>query len=321
MNTLEGKAWRVLAGIKEIGPKTLWLISDYLSRLGETASWLLDNPDKINTVWPGGKSGIAWPDALERKCADAAGSAEKKVTVLHPQHSDFPPGIRILKDKLSLPALLYASGNLAILKRPSIGIVGRRNAEAAAVAAADSLARELAGQGINVTSGYAAGIDATAHLSALRAGGTTTIVLAEGIHLFQAKAEFKDLLTAENCLVISQFEPDAKWAAYMAMTRNKLIGALSQALIVIVSGAERDARGRNSGTFNAAQAALKMDIPVFVASPDFFVDDPQGNRELLKKGCLEWDPAAGAAPVLAAIASAANKKIPEQLGLFDKSGD
>jgi DNA processing protein len=321
MNTLEGKAWCILAGTKEIGPKTLWLISDYLSSRGKTASWLLENPDKINEVLPGNKAGIAWPDPLEQKCANVARPIGKEVTVLHPQHPDFPRGIRILKDKMSLPALLYASGNIALLKKPAVAIVGKRNAEAAAIAAADSLARELAGQGINVTSGYAPGIDSTAHLAALRAGGTTSIVLAEGIHHFQAKAEFKNHLTAENSLVISQFEPDAKWAAYMAMTRNKLVAALSKTLVVIVSGPERDGRGRNSGTFNAATAALKMDIPVFVASPASFADDPQGNRELLRKGCLEWDPAAGAAPILAAIPSAANKHSPAQLGLFEKNGD
>ena len=103
------------------------------------------------------------------------------------------------------------------------------------------------------------------------------------------------------------------------MTRNKLVCALSNVVVVIVSGPERDANGRNSGTFNAGMAALKMGIPVFVVSPDFFAATPPGNRELLKKGCLEWDPAAGAAPIISAINE--KKSLPRQLNLFAKSDD
>jgi predicted Rossmann fold nucleotide-binding protein DprA/Smf involved in DNA uptake len=101
----------------------------------------------------------------------------------------------------------------------------------------------------------------------------------------------------------------------MAMTRNKLVVALSGAVVVIVSGPERNANGRNSGTFNAGMSALKMGIPVFVAAPSFFADNPQGNLELIKKGCLEWDPASGSAPIIAALND--KKLLPRQLDLFE----
>ena len=319
MNTPEGKAWRALSGAKGAGPKTLWLIADYLANRKKTASWLLKNPDKIQDIIYGSKASIVMPDFVEQKYAEVAKPGEQPITVLHPLHPDFPQRIKALKDVMPLPAILYVKGNMAILNRPAAAIVGKRNAGATALAVADSLACELVAKGITIISGYAAGIDGAAHLAALRAGGTTSIILAEGIQHFTPKPEIKNHLTAENSLVISQFDPDAQWAAYMAMARNKLVGASSDTLVVIVSGPERDAGGRNSGTFNAALAALKMGIPVFVAAPASFTDDPQGNRELIKKGCLEWDPAAGAAPILVAITE--RKPLPRQLDLFAKNDD
>jgi DNA processing protein len=318
MNTPEGKAWRALAAANGIGQQALWLIAAYLSRRGKTASWLLRNPDTIKDFLPLLRANFVMPD-FGMKHEEIVKSGEKRITLIHPQHPDFPRQIMVLKDMIPLPALLYATGNIALLKRPAVAIVGKRNAGTTALAAARSLASELAAKGITITSGYAAGIDTAAHLAALRAGGTTGIVLAEGIRRFHAKPELHDHLTADNTLVISQFEPDARWTAYMAMTRNKLVAALSGAVVVIVSGPERDANGRNSGTFNTGLSAQKMGIPVFVVSPGFFSDHPEGNRRLIAKGCRAWDPADGAAPILAALSSQNAENTPfRQLSLFSE---
>ena len=322
MNTLEGKAWRALAGAKGMGPKTLWLIADYLSSQKKTASWLLQNPDEIKAALKVSKTGIVIPDFADREYEEVEKSEGQPVTVLHPLNPDFPQQLITLKDKISLPALLYVTGNVTILDRLSVAIVGGRHAGPAAIAVADSLASELAAKGINVTSGYAAGIDTAVHLATLRAGGTTSVVLSEGIAHFQTKQELREFLTAENTLVISQFEPNVRWASYLAMTRNKLVCALSGAVVVVVSGPERDLNGRMSGTFDAGMSALKMGVPVFAVSSNFFNDNPEGNRQLIARGCRAWEPTAGAAPILAAIDSHADKKPPpKQLNLFEKSED
>ncbi|MCX6555592.1 MAG: DNA-processing protein DprA [Candidatus Aminicenantes bacterium] len=315
MNTVEGKAWRILANAKEIGPRTLWRIADYLAQEGKPASWLLRDARKIEDLINKNRVGAAKPVFFEQPNGEATQSGKGQITVIYPLHPGFPPAIKILKDEFSLPALLYVWGNMAILSRPAVAIIGRRNAGKGELEAAAALASELASHGVNVVSGYAAGIDTAAHLAALRANGTTSVILAEGICRFQAKPELKDHLTADNTLVISQFTPDARWAAYMAMTRNKLIGALSGALVVIASGPERDAGKKNSGTFNAAISSLKMRIPVFVAVPSFFSDPPAGNGQLIAKGGRAWDPAEGAEPVLTALSSLV-QKTPGQLPLF-----
>jgi DNA processing protein len=321
MNTLEGRAWHALAGARGVGPKTLWLIANYLASRKQTASWLLQNPDEFQAALRGSKAGVARADIADQEYEDVEKFAGRLVTVLHPLHPDFPQQVRNLKDVLPLPALLYVRGNVAILNRPGVAIVGKRQAGEAALAATAALASGLVARGVNIVSGYAAGIDSAAHLAALRAGGTTSIVLAEGIDHFQTKPELKDHLTVDNILVISQFEPGAKWAPYLAMTRNKLVGALAGAVVVIASGPERDAAGTMSGSFDAGMSALKMGIPVFVVTPDFFADPPAGNRRLIAKGGRAWDPAAGSAPILEVLDAATDKKFPRQRDLFEKDKD
>ena len=316
MNTPEGRAWRALAAVRGIGPRALWRIAGYLSDRGRTASWLIENPGGLADALGVGKASFVIPDLAARKYDGTDKFPGREVTLLHPLHADFPARLGRLTEAVALPALLYVRGNIAILERPGVAIVGRRRADAAALAAAASLAGELAARKVNVVSGYAAGIDSAAHAAALSGGGTTTVVLAEGIHHFQTKPELQGHLTVDNILVVSQFDPDARWAAYMAMARNKLVAALAHALVVIFSGPERDANGRNSGSFDAGMSALKMGIPAFAASPSFFSEAPPGNRELIQKGCSAWDPAAGAAPIITAVDSSAAKKAPRQPSLF-----
>ncbi len=316
MNTLEGKAWLALATVKGVGSKALWQAADFLFCHGKPASWLLRNPEKAREALKGVKENMILPDPDFLEKGEGTAIAEQEVTVLHPLHPAFPRRVKDLKEKLLLPAILYAAGNLALLEKPGVSIVGRRDPGREALAVAGKLASQIAAEGINVTSGYAAGIDSAAHIGALRSKGTTTLVLAEGLDHFRLKPDFKGLLSDDNALVISQFASDAGWAAFQAMARNKLVAALSGALVVIVSGPERDASGRRSGTFDAGMAALTLGLPVFVAASSVFTDAAAGNRELIRKGGIAWDPRSGMEPILEAMKAAAKKKAPEQKELF-----
>ena len=316
MNTREGKAWLALAAIKGIGPKALWQLAEYLLTRQKPASWLLRNPEAIRDALRTSRANIVLPSPGSLNREEGVQEEKGKTTVLYPLHTGFPLRLKDLKDKLSLPAILYARGNLSILERPSASIVGRRNAGPAALSVADKLAAGLAAEGINVTSGYAAGVDSAAHLGALRRGGTTTLVLAEGLGRFHARSEFRGLLSDGNALVVSQFAPGAEWTAYQAMARNKLVAALSAVLVAVASGPERDPRGGKSGTFDAALSAQKFGLPVFVIIPSFFSSPPPGNQELIRKGGRVWDPAEGIDPILEAMKAATKKKVPEQKKLF-----
>ena len=313
MNTLEGRAWQALAAAKGLGPAGLWRIAEHLRLQGRSASWLLRNPGKARD--------LLGPAVDIDRIASAAPEAEREgmeneIVVLHPLHPAFPRRIRERREALPLPALLYAAGSLALLERPAVAVVGRRDAGPAALAAAGDLAARLAEAGIAVVSGHAAGTDAAAHAGALRNGGTTLMVPAEGLGRYRGRPELRGLMTDANALLLSPFPPQAAWAAFQAMARNKVVAALADAMVVVVSGVERDAGGRMSGSFDAAQAALRLGIPLFVGSPSFFSPAPAGNAELLRRGAAAWEPRHGAAPILEAIRQATGKQGPAQRKLF-----
>jgi len=175
----------------------------------------------------------------------------------------------------SPPPFLYYIGNLDILARRNVGMCGSREASARGLEAARTCGEEVAAHDFNVVSGYARGVDMETHLAALRSGGCTVIVLAEGISHFRVKRALKDLADWNRMLVLSQFPPTQTWTAGAAMTRNGVIVGLAEALVVI----EASERG---GTLNAGERALKAGKPVVALQ--FSEGTPAGNRILFEAG-------------------------------------
>ncbi|HEV7406264.1 MAG TPA: DNA-processing protein DprA, partial [Chthoniobacteraceae bacterium] len=124
----------------------------------------------------------------------------------------------------SAPPLLYWTGAQSLFDAPSVGFCGSRKASEKGLGVARECARLLAGRGVVSVSGYAQGVDLTAHAAALEAGGSTTIVLAEGILHFRVKETIRNLLDPsqlDRALVVSEFPPALPWKAHSAMTRNR----------------------------------------------------------------------------------------------------
>lgn len=175
------------------------------------------------------------------------------------------------------PSWLFVHGNIDHLRKPSVGFSGSRKASEQGLLLANSCAGLLAGQGINVVSGYANGVDHAAHRAALAAGGITTCVLAEGILNFRRKREIAELLSGDDLVVVSEFKPRTPWAAQNAMRRNITICGLSDAVIVVEAGV-------SGGSLAAGVNALRLGRPLFVAE---YANPPQsaaGNSMLLAKG-------------------------------------
>ncbi len=185
---------------------------------------------------------------------------------------------RLLKTlKEEAPLLLFARGNIKLLKEKAVGFCGSRKASEKGLAVAGECAAELARRQINVISGYAHGVDLAAHRAALEAGGVTTFVLAEGILHFRVKSDVKHLLTDYNHVVVSEYMPRLPWLARNAMQRNKTICGLSNAVVVIESGLK-------GGTFEAGKAALSLRRPLFVAEYAHPAESAEGNAYFLKQG-------------------------------------
>lgn len=291
--TNEEKAWLQIAAISRLGPKRLWKIAESILPEKKSASWLIEHPERLQAILnislKSGESG----DCCNGNDIDFDELERNDIEVLHPLREDFPVRLAIRKEKADIPPILFARGNLQILKSVSVSIVGSRVAARPAIDIAMELAGALAGRNVNVTSGYANGVDLAAHAGAIRSGGTTTAVLAEGIFKYRLKPELRSLAVEGNLLVVSQFNPQAVWTAYNAMNRNNVVCALSDAVVVVHSGAERDSGGRMSGSFDAGLSALKMNIPLFVVTPTVLEGDCEGNSRLIDEGGISWNPSDG----------------------------
>ena len=214
------------------------------------------------------------------------------IDIIHPGHPDFPPHL------LEISPILFVKGQQKRLTSDSVAIVGARNVSDQGIHIARKLAGDLASEGINVVSGYAKGVDSAAHLGALEVEGTTTLVLSNGINQLRQKHAFKKFNWDRDVLAVSQFDPDTKWIARNAMLRNKLVCALSKAVVVIESGPERDAQGKMSGTFNASKTSLSMGLPLFVLNPDRLDNAPEGNAALIELGGYSVNPTNGAKEIV-----------------------
>jgi DNA processing protein len=177
------------------------------------------------------------------------------------------------------------------------------------LATAQESADLLARQGINIVSGFAAGVDMSAHRAALVAGGTTTVVLAEGILRFQVKKGIREEWDDRRTLVVSEFGPNLPWGVGHAMQRNRTICGLSRAMILI------EAR-TSGGSIQAGRDCLRLGIPLFAAAYEGMPESATGNEELLHQGARRLMKSRSLnrpniRPVLDAIASPAGSAVPQ----------
>lgn len=142
--------------------------------------------------------------------------------------------------------------------RLALAIVGGRETTDHVLAATSTVARTVAGTGVRVISGLAAGVDTAAHEGALRAGGITTAVMGTGIELvFPSENAALAGRIARHGVLLSQFPPRSPRTGTTFLRRNCVIAALSDASLVM-DGREQ------SGSRHEAEQAVRYGKPVFL---------------------------------------------------------
>ncbi len=138
----------------------------------------------------------------------------------------------LLAQMESAPACLIARGNLDLLNKPMVAMVGARNASAAACRFARNLSHDLGENNFIVVSGLARGIDTAAHIGA--GGGHTIAVIAGGINIAYPpeNADLQDRLGQDD-LVLTEERYGTKPIARHFPNRNRIIAGLSLGTVVI----------------------------------------------------------------------------------------
>ncbi|MGR3309737.1 MAG: DNA-processing protein DprA [Candidatus Brocadiales bacterium] len=221
---------------------------------------------------------------IERTARLIEGLNRSHIKIITNKDLSYPIRIKILKNP---PVLLYMLGEYKLVlseanvntQKKAVAIIGSTTPSQKGYKIAKECAKRLARAGCTIVSGYAKGIDTAAHLGALEAGGTTIMAIPTGISHFRVKPPFSSNVIKERAVVISESFPTQDWTVGAAMSRNKLIVALSDAVII----AETCAKSGSMATFNMAK---KLGIKTFTIKYSNPPPSALGNSIILEQGAI-----------------------------------
>ena len=210
----------------------------------------------------------------ERWAARIEATGQRLVTAFDPE---YPPALLEIADP---PFLLFALGRLERLRLPVVAIVGSRDASRYGADVAWRIARELSAAGVAVASGFARGVDASAHEAALEGPGGTIAVLGCGLDVDYPREHrrLKERLAAEQ-LLLSEHPPGTEPRPQNFPIRNRVIAGLSSGVVVVEAS-------RRSGSLITARLAADFGRDVFAVPGSVFSETSVGTHALLKDGAI-----------------------------------
>ena len=259
--------WLRLIRSENVGPRTFQKL---LFHYGDAASALAQAADLSV------RGGRSKPITLYPKAAAEREMAEGErlgCTLLARVEAAYPGALAAIDDA---PPVLWAKGDLGLLNRPGIAIVGARNASLNGRNITRRLAADLGRAGIVVVSGLARGIDASAHQGALATG--TVAVMAGGLDVVYPP-ENADLYQSivESGVVISEMPPGTQPQSGHFPRRNRLVSGLSLGVVVVEAALK-------SGSLITAKFAADQGREVFAVPGSPLDPRAQGPNDLLRHG-------------------------------------
>jgi DNA processing protein len=214
---------------------------------------------------------------------------------------DYPRALLAISDP---PPAFYYSGRHELLNRPSIAIVGSRNATPQGVDNAESFAAALSGAGFTIVSGLALGVDAAAHRGGLSAAGRSIAVIGTGPDRIYPAAN-RDLghrLAAEGGL-LSEFPIGTAPLPANFPRRNRLLSGLSRGVLVVEATLA-------SGSLITARFAAEQCREVFAIPGSIHSPFSKGSHRLIKEGAKLVETANDVLEELGAAGRAENPAAP-----------
>lgn len=261
--------WLRLSRTERVGPVTF---RDLLRRFGTAAAAMAALPDLARRGGRTGSLRTLSQGAAEKELAQMAKMGIQAVALCEP---DYPEPLAQIDDA---PPLIFCKGQLSLLHKPCIGIVGARNASLNGRKMTEKLAADLGQAGYVIASGLARGIDGAAHTKALATG--TIAVLAGGVDCVypEENRALYEQMAEIGCLLSEQplgLEPMAN----LFPRRNRLISGLSCGVVVVEAALK-------SGSLITARMALEQGREVFAVPGSPLDPRAQGPNDLIRQGAL-----------------------------------
>jgi len=229
--------------------------------------------------------------ALPRHAPEVAADLERRpvqdrIERAYRSVSDVPTTVFVIGERgypafaglVDPPPVVFARGDLALLDRPSVAVVGSRRHTEYGVEATRRIVTALARAGVVVASGLAHGIDRIAHESALESGGATFAVIGCGIDVEYPTANARlQRRIARDGLLLSEFMPGDPALRHHFPKRNRLLAALTAATVVVEAAAR-------SGSLITAEHALDMGREVLAVPGPIGRSTSEGTNRLIRDG-------------------------------------
>ncbi len=185
---------------------------------------------------------------------------------------DYPEKLKVIDDP---PLVLYAKGDVSLLSKKSISIVGTRSPSEYGKLVCERFTKELSQAGLVTISGLAYGIDTIVAESTLDVGGKTIAVLAGGLDsIYPASNTNLANQIIKNGLLLSELRPGMKPANYTFIQRNRIVSALSLGTLIVEAG-------KRSGTMATARFAIEQSRELFVVPGNIYSSKSEGTNNLI----------------------------------------
>jgi DNA processing protein len=184
----------------------------------------------------------------------------------------------LLAEIAAAPLVLFVRGSVACLQSPQVAIVGTRRPTPAGTRNATDFAAGLAGAGVTVTSGLAAGVDHAAHKGALSAG-LTVAVLGTGLDLIypEEHSQLCDEIVAAGGAIVSEFPRGTTPHKHNFPRRNRLISGLALGTLVVEAA-------KRSGSLITARLAGEQGRETFAIPGSIHNPMAWGCHKLIREG-------------------------------------
>ena len=174
---------------------------------------------------------------------------KEKIQIVTIDDEEYPDNLKIIDD---YPMYLYTKGNIELLNKKSIAIVGTRNCTAYGKKVAYDMASKLARNNIVVVSGLAKGIDTFSHMGTLNRNSSTSLIISE--YIMGSKIEKTNF-----------------------PARNRIISGISSGVLVIEAP-------KRSGALITVDFALEQGKEVYAVPGNINSVYSKGTNQLLKEG-------------------------------------